>query len=267
MFSHTHYKIGDQRKSNVLVTCDHGLLIVNRFDNDCSVGRFILDHGNNNTIEADFTIQALESNESPIVFDIGSNIGTYAYWLAKRYPKGKIYCFEPQRIIFQMLCGNMAINNLFNVHAFNLALSDTCEMIETHEVNYGAPGCFSVYSLDPSIENKFETTENKCMIQCMTIDSFVEMHCIEKIDFMKIDAEGFDLKILNGAKKTIEKLEPDLFVEYLNLGSSGDYKTRNEGQTILNKQLHEMGYTTFVVGHDMYATKKRKDFYDRPSQV
>lgn len=260
MFSHTHHKIGDQKKSNVLVTCDHGLLIVNRFDNDCSVGRFILDHGNNNTIEADFTIRAIGEKESPVIFDVGSNIGTYTYWLAKKYPKGKIYCFEPQRNIFQILCGNMAVNNIFNVHAFPFAMSDVNETIQVSEVNYNAPGCFSVYSLDEEVDRKYEITEEKCSVHCMTIDTFVEMFHIEKIDFIKVDVEGFDIKVLNGAKRTIERFEPDLFVEYLNLGSSGDYKTRNEGQKKLEEKIKEFNYTSFVVGHDIYATKNNYNF-------
>jgi FkbM family methyltransferase len=260
MFSNYHYKIGNETRPNVLVSCDQGLLLVNRFDNDCAVGRFILDHGNNNTLEADFTIRSLGEKEDPIIFDVGSNIGTYAYWLAKRYSEGKIYCFEPQRIIFQMLCGNMAMNNIFNVHAFNMALSDVNEMIECYEVDYNRPGCFSVYSLNEQVEKKYEVSKKKNYIQCMTIDSFVEMFHIEKVDFIKVDAEGFDIKVLNGAKKTLNRFEPDLFVEYLNLGSSGDYKTRNEGQISLEKKFKELNYTTYVVGHDIYATKKNVAF-------
>lgn len=265
MFSNNHYKIGNEVRPNVLVSCDQGLLLVNRFDNDCAVGRFILDHGNNNTLEADFTIRSLGEKENPVILDVGSNIGTYAYWLAKKYSKGKIYCFEPQRSIFQMLCGNMAMNNIFNVHAFNMALSDVNEMIEIREVNYNAPGCFSVYSLDKGADKKYELTDEKNYIQCMTIDSFVEMFHIEKIDFIKIDAEGFDIKILDGAKRTIEQFEPDLFVEYLNLGSSRDYKTRNEGQILLEKKFKELNYSSYVFGHDIYATKKNVAFLQQLS--
>ncbi len=120
------FQVKDKVRPNVLVTTDHGPMIVNRFDNNpnTGIGGFLMKHGNNNTVEANFTFSVLEDVKNPVVIDVGANIGTYATWIAKwlEVVEGKIYCFEPQRPIFQVLCGNFAINNLFNAHAYEMAV-------------------------------------------------------------------------------------------------------------------------------------------------
>ena len=62
--------------------------------------------------------------EPKSILDIGANIGTFTTWLSKAFPNGKIYSFEPQRAVFQMLSGNVAINNLYNVYTHNIALGE-----------------------------------------------------------------------------------------------------------------------------------------------
>ena len=250
------FNINDSVKRNVLVSCDHGLMVINRFDTTpCSVGGFLLDHGNNNTVEADVTIRALTGIDDPVIFDIGANIGTYTTWVAKFFKNGKVYAFEPQREVFQMLCANMAINNIFNVHAHQIGLSDEENYVEVNTVDYEKVGSFAAFSLnhDP---DRYKSTDKKELFKVTTVDKFVEEHQVQKVDFIKIDAEGLDLEVLCGAYNTINKFKPDLYVEYLNLGPSGDEDTSDQGYEKLDKILKEMGYNTMKVHHDIYATMK-----------
>ena len=134
------FVLGDRKLQNVLVSSDHGMMIVNRFDrgpDEVSVGSHILDHGNNNTVEADTAIKVLANVDNPIIFDVGANIGTFATWVAMwtKTKNGRVYCFEPQRQVFQMLCGNMALNNITNVYAYEIALGRQNKMIEMPEVD------------------------------------------------------------------------------------------------------------------------------------
>jgi FkbM family methyltransferase len=247
--------LNDSSKTNVLVSCDHGLFIVNRFDNtSTSIGGFLLDHGNNNTVEADITAKSLKDVNSPIVFDIGANIGTYTSWIAKwAIPKnGFVYCFEPQRIIFQMLCGNMAINNISNVYAYEMGFASKKSEIQINEVNYNSTGSFGAFSLNNS-SDKYKTKNKKQTIKLNTLDNFVKENKIKKIDFIKIDAEGMDIDILKGGLDTIEKFRPKMLIEYLNLGPSGDEKTSSEGFNILNSFLKNLGYQTEKVDVSIYA--------------
>jgi FkbM family methyltransferase len=257
------FNVDDRIHRNILVSCDHGLMIINRFDrgpDGVSVGSFLLDHGNNNTVEADIAFRALANTDSPVVLDVGSNIGTFASWVSRFLSKknGKLYCFEPQRQVFQMLCGNLAINNLFNVYAHELALGKEEKFIDIDEVDYESMGSFAAFSMadiDMSAIYKSVATK-KQRIKMTTIDKFVVEYQLEKVDYIKVDAEGLDLEVLDGAKNTIETYSPDLYVEYLNLGSSKKEDTKHEGKILLENYLHNLGYETIMVHHDLFATKK-----------
>lgn len=256
------FTIGDRVRSNILINCDHGMMIINRFDNNpmVSIGEMLLKHGNNNTVEADLTARALMDIPNPVIFDIGSNIGTYATWVAEwaRERNGVVYCFEPQRQIFQILCGNLAVNNIFNVHAHWMGLGNKDGYIDLPEVDYFKPNSsFGAFSLDGVDRQRYSNTENTQRVQISTLDKFMSDWNVEKVDFIKIDAEGLDIDVMEGGKETINKYKPDLFVEYLNLGPSKDEDTAEEGKQYLIKYLQNFGYNTYLVGHDVFATMKQ----------
>lgn len=210
------FQLSDKQSRNVLVACDHGLLVVNRFDtNDKRVGhgQIILDHGNICTVEASSCLRAIASRYEPVVFDIGSNIGAFTSWMARTRPESKVYAFEPQRIVFYLLCANMAINNLHNVYCYNMAFGDSDSKIKFIEPNYDSPADFGTFSL---VNDTINAKSESLIIDMYKLDSFVKEYQIEKIDLIKIDVEGMDLKVLHGAKNSIKKHRPVIFVEYCN---------------------------------------------------
>ena len=207
--------VHDKIRRNVVVNTDHGSMIVNRFDCNherVGHGQWLLDHGSASSVEAHECFQCIKDYQSPVIFDVGANIGTYATWLAKLFPKGKIYCFEPQRIVFQMLCGNMAINNFDNCFAYNMALGNQNGYLQIDEPNYNAPEDFGIFSL---VEDKvFNKSGIQSTVPVMQIDIFIETYNIQKIDLLKIDVEGMDVDVLRGAKKAIKKFNPFIFIEH-----------------------------------------------------
>lgn len=209
------FNIGDKIHRNVLLSCDHGLMIVNRFDcnhEQVGHGQWLLDHGNTSTIEAYNCYKSIKEFSEPVIFDIGANIGTFTTWMAKAFPNGKIYSFEPQRQVFQMLSGNAAINNLYNVYTYNIGLGKENTKIEFEEPNYFEKNDYGTFSL---VENVIkQTTNNKIVVQINTLDWFVEYYNIPKIHLLKIDVEGMDLDVLMGATKTIKKHFPVIFIEH-----------------------------------------------------
>lgn len=209
------FNIGDKIHRNVLLSCDHGLMIVNRFDcnhEQVGHGQWLLDHGNTSTIEAYNCYKSIKEFSEPVIFDIGANIGTFTTWMAKAFPNGKIYSFEPQRQVFQMLSGNAAINNLYNVYTYNIGLGKENTKIEFEEPNYFEKNDYGTFSLVENVIKK--TTNNKIVVQINTLDWFVEYYNIPKIHLLKIDVEGMDLDVLMGATKTIKKHFPVIFIEH-----------------------------------------------------
>lgn len=208
------FNIGDKVHRNVLLSCDHGLMIVNRFDcnhENVGHGQWLLDHGNASTIEAANCFAAIKDLNEPIIFDIGANIGTFTTWIAKAFPNGKVYAFEPQRAVFQILSGNAAINNLYNVYTYNIGLGKVNTKIEFEEPNYFSNNDFGMFSL---VEKMVTESKDKIVVQINTLDWFLEYYNVPKVHLLKIDVEGMDLDVLIGGTNTIKKHLPVIFIEH-----------------------------------------------------
>jgi hypothetical protein len=80
----------------------------------------------------------LSDIKQPLLIDIGANMGAYSIPLAKyiRETGGKVIGFEPQRIIYYQLCGNIFLNRLDNYHAIYKAVGESEGFVEIPEINY-----------------------------------------------------------------------------------------------------------------------------------
>ena len=144
--------------------------------------------------------------ENSVVIDAGANYGQLSILFSKVKPGVKVYAFEAFKYISQILLKNVKINNA-NVKIYNCILSDEnkknliiSDSILKEFNNYGSN----------SVE--LETDENQGnLINSIKID---DLDIQEKISFMKIDVQGYDLKVLKGAKKTIMKNKMPIIIEY-----------------------------------------------------
>jgi FkbM family methyltransferase len=244
-FDSNAFRITDKIRKNILVSTDQGMFIVNRFDknkNNDGQGIWLLDHGNVSTVEAQLTFNLLNTLQ-PIVIDVGANIGTYTSWVAMNYPQGTIYSLEPQRLVFQMLCGNLAINNFENVFAYNLALGNEDRYIEISEPDYSIADNFGSYSLLSNFNN---LSGKKSKVEMLKLDTFVNRFNIPKLDLLKIDCEGMDFTVLLGAEQTIKNFMPCIIVEYFN-------DVLNQKKEILDF-LNNFNYNIKEFQHNIIAT-------------
>ena len=132
-----------------------------------------------------------------VIFDVGANKGDYISMCRNSGFWGHIYGFEPNPKTFRTL---EALSD-DRSHFFNIGLSDQEGSFElfykkgddesTHATLYKA-----------SIENNSNITS--AVIELKTLDKFIDEHQIEYIDLLKIDTEGNELKVLKGAKKSLE---------------------------------------------------------------
>ena len=91
---------------NALVRAKHGLMLFNK--NDTYIGRSIGKYGEFS--EGEIAIFDQLCRPGDIVVEVGANIGTHTLPIAKMVGvAGRVHAFEPQRIVFQTLCANMAL--------------------------------------------------------------------------------------------------------------------------------------------------------------
>ena len=141
-----------------------------------------------------------------IVIDAGANYGQMSILYSKLYNNVEVYSFEASKYIYDILVKNVELNSK-NIKTIHCALSDVTDekYLATPSLKkYGTYG-----SLDLEVSNNKDSINDKILIK--QIDDF---DFKKKISFMKIDVQGWDLKVLNGSINTIKKNRMPIIFEY-----------------------------------------------------
>lgn len=142
---------------------------------------------------------------SEVTLDIGANIGCTALLFGDL--SKKVFAFEPSSTTFKFLKKNILKSGLENIHLYNIALgADSYESTLTFAPTNRAGGFVS----DQTQASVGHTTE-KIIIQ--RLDEIVETLKLDRIDFIKIDVEGFEAHVLRGGKRTIPLYKPIVVLE------------------------------------------------------
>ena len=183
---------------NRLKTGRHGQLLFNV--NDMYVGRSLDLYGEFSEGEVAVFRQIVKPGD--VVLDVGANVGAHTLFFARQVgPGGRVLAFEPQRVVFQTLCANMALNHVTNVWCFPNAVGAEPGEIVVPWLDYHQVNNFGGLSLGASVPGD--------RVPVVTVDGFNLSRC----DFVKIDVEGMEQTVLRGAAKTLDRFKPILYVE------------------------------------------------------
>ena len=206
---------------NAIVKAKYGYVIYNK--NDIYIGKAIEKYGEFSELEVELFKQLCRTGD--IVVEIGANIGTHTQVLSQLVGNtGRLIAFEPQRIIFQTLCANMAINSITNVECYLFAVGAENTTLLLPDINYQTEGNFGGVEI-----NKFKQGHK---VQVIKLDDFLD---IPRLRLLKIDVEGMEYEVISGAKQLIEKHKPILYVE-------NDRKDKSEA---LIQLIQSLGYRLF----------------------
>lgn len=200
--------------------CKHGPLAYNI--NDMYIGRSLDLYGE--WCEAEIQLLKDYIKEDDIVIDVGACIGTHTIPFCSMVGQsGFVFAFEPQRINYNILCANVAINSILNVSCILGGASDM-------------PGITKVPLLDPNRAQNFgainiEKFDAGEPVQLIPIDGLKLQNC----NLIKIDVEGMESKVIEGADDTIEEYKPIIFAE----------NNRTEGSEELLSMLIDYGYKCY----------------------
>ena len=191
----------------VLSPSRHGVMLVN--SNDVYMGMAYLKYGECCQIETDFLLSLLQS--SGLVVEVGSNMGVHTIPVALELQRQgrRMIAFEPQPVIFQQLCANLALNALMNVVALPYACGAEAGSVSFSVPNYRELGNFGATEM---VSSSLSLQNSSAMhhVACFTLDSFIAQ---DDVALIKVDVEGFELAVLQGALVTIERSHPLLYVE------------------------------------------------------
>ncbi|MBX9804931.1 MAG: FkbM family methyltransferase [Alphaproteobacteria bacterium] len=152
-------------------------------------------------------------NAEPIVFDVGANIGSICLNLAQILPDAKIYAIEPTYFAWKKLLNNLALNPTL---AKRIVPIQT--FVGEHSSQTTDFKAFSSWPIDSlrlnEKKHKIHLGEEKeATSSQISIDDFVRIEKIPKVDFIKIDTDGYELNVLRGAINTLVIFRPLIIFE------------------------------------------------------
>lgn len=141
------------------------------------------------------------------VLDIGAFIGTHTLAFAQFVgPSGKVYSFEPRKEIYQVLCSNIDANEIKHVQAFNMGLAEEVGSIALESIDITESVNFGGLSIDNVIPKEIANIYD---VHISTVDKLD----VPAVDFMKLDVEGMERRVLEGAVEVIARDQPLIFCE------------------------------------------------------
>ena len=175
-----------------------------------------------------------------VAYDVGAHAGSHTLALRRRVgDAGAVYAFEPEPGTFARLARVLALNRLSNVAAFAVALGD-----ETGVARMAVPaegsGVELSATMDPELQSMLgeARTGAEIAVPVVRLDQWAREMKLAPPDFMKIDVEGLETAVLDGAADTIESARPQLFVEIH--GADPEGKTANARGVL--ERLAPLGY-------------------------
>jgi len=189
---------------------------------DLYVGRSLLRYGEFSELEVAFWRKYVKPGM--LVCDIGANIGAHTLSLASLVgPGGAVVSFEPIPFLFQMLCGNIALNGLLQVRSFPYAVGAAPGDVKIPPIDFSMEDNYGGISVD-----QFKAGES---IPVLPLDEIGLKH----VEFLKIDVEGMERLVIAGARQTIAKFTPLLYVE----------NDRSEKAVPLVQLIQSLGYDCY----------------------
>lgn len=223
----------------VIKDCRHGRMMF--LPHDAYVGRALDLYGEYGEIEARTLGQLVARGQT--VVEVGANMGAHTVHLAQLVgPTGRVVAFEPQRAMFYVLCANLALNDLFHVAAYRLAVGAAPGRTRVPFADVHRPANFGGIAMADAGPGED--------VSVVTIDGL----SLPTLHLLKIDVEGMELDVLRGARDTIARHRPVIYAE----------NDRRPNSPALIGLLTEWGYDLYW---DMPRLYNPQNFARNPTNV
>ena len=181
-----------------LKECRHGRMLF--LPNDIYVGQALDVYGEFSEGEIKIFEQIVRQGD--IVIDVGANIGAHTVRFAQLAgPQGGVMAFEPQRFLYYILSANIALNDLFNTHIHHAAVGRATGTINVPLIDYTGSNNFGGVSLTNASAGE--------KVSMLALDDLN----LPSLRLLKVDVEGMESDVLEGARNLIMKHRPHIYVE------------------------------------------------------
>lgn len=221
---------------NVEITTRHGQMIL-PYTQD-HIARALITSGEYEWYVVAILQQLLKGQTTGIFLDIGTNLGTVTLPMARDFPEMTVHSFEIQPFLIDALQTNLALNNLTNVVIHQQGLGNQPETICIRQPDYTQAGNVGALSLNPKVQEHSDIAVghgDEISVDVVPLDS-IEFD--QPIRVIKLDVEGYEQLVIQGALETLKKNNyPPIVYELWSYNAWW-----NEERAHLEKFLNELGY-------------------------
>lgn len=203
--------------------------------------------GPNLFFEQDYVVFFLKDfiEKSQVILDVGAHCGSHTLMYKSINPDCTVHSFEPQSKVFDLLQENVKSNNLTNVYCYNNAVGHLNRQVEMdpystdgennyRRISYGTDSVFNIAGVQVGAGGE--------SVEMITIDSLD----LDRCDFIKIDVEGYEPLVIEGAVETIKKFRPAISYE-------SNIKKSPEARRTSQQMLIRLGYSCMPVWGDNWV--------------
>ncbi|MCS3529703.1 FkbM family methyltransferase [Chryseobacterium sp. JUb7] len=183
-------------------------------------------------------------SKNAIILDIGANVGSFLYQLENKLNHEHIYAFEPNKKLYHRL------KRLFpGMRILPLALSDENTTAEFKVPIINGKAIASRGTLKTSYKEKGEEKSYTEKVKVIKLDDWAAIEHFTRLDFIKIDVEGNEMKTLYGAREIIRQFFPTLMVEM---------EQRHHDTPIWNEisEVESWGYEANYLNRNTFKTER-----------
>lgn len=182
-------------------------------------------------------------NRGSIMIDAGANIGLYSIIGSRVVGNtGKVYSFEPSKANFNLFLKNIELNKIKNIIPVNMGLGDTIGeslILSQNFKNDDAEKYILKKEREIAISNQANNIHLNESVTLDTLDNFQLKNNIKKIDFLKIDVEGYEYYVLKGSENLL-KNNPEIIILFECAGHLS--KRVGSSQNAVFAYLHNLGF-------------------------
>ena len=180
--------------------------------------------------------EVLEAIPEPVTFDVGANVGHHALFAA-RFSK-RLYAFEPFEGVSKKMVAKLTDNHVTNVEVCSFGLGEANSVADYTPPDKTNPGTGNFLGNGAAGHSPIKLEIRKG-------DDFVKEEHIDRLDFIKMDVEGFEPFALKGLERTLAEFRPVVFFEWAP-------SSRHEGASATASTLFPEDYLFYnVIGHTL----------------